>query len=277
MYETWDEEKKRKRKLRILYIVLAVSVVAITVFVTVLVMEMRETRQGQDFFANIDVEVTPPTPPPTPTPTPTPAPGIIEPPEEEVYIPFEPAMDFDELREQMPNIVGWILSEGTVINYPIVWGTDNDFYLYHLPDGTSNRLGSIFLDYRSSGDFSDCAMMIFGHNTSSRDMFGSLLYYANQEQFDQHPTMYIFTPTHNFRLELLAGYEVDSALEIPPMSFSSAGHFYTYIAEATRRSTFESPVEASFGDRIVHLVTCADFGPITQRVIIVGRLVEMLY
>jgi sortase B len=279
-YKQFDDDfRKRRRKLKVLYAILALSTIAMVVLAVMLFREMREIRQGQDFFAELAVEIPimPITPPPTPTPppAPNPTPEPIEEPEPEPE-PFEPMVDFEYMREQMPNIIAWIVSEGTVINYPVVQGTDNDFYLYHLPDGTRNQLGSIFIDYRNLADFSDNATFIFGHNMQSRDKFGTLLYYADQEHFDQHPEMYLFTPTHNFRIELFSGFEVDSALEIPPMYFTSAGHFYSFIEEAIRRSTFESSVQPSFGDRIVYLVTCADFGPITQRVIIVGRLVEML-
>jgi hypothetical protein len=51
-------------------------------------------------------------------------------------VPEETALsiDFDALRQINPNVVGWILSEGTRSAIHVVQGEDNDYYLTHLFD-----------------------------------------------------------------------------------------------------------------------------------------------
>ena len=45
-----------------------------------------------------------------------------------------PQVDFDALKAICPDVVGWILIEGTDINYPIVQGKDNNQYLRRMID-----------------------------------------------------------------------------------------------------------------------------------------------
>ena len=67
----------------------------------------------------------------------------------------------------------WINVQGTNIDYPVVQGSDNDFYLNH--DFNKNYLpaGSIFLDYRN--DFQkDFNSVIYGHHMRNSTMFGQM-------------------------------------------------------------------------------------------------------
>ena len=41
-------------------------------------------------------------------------------------------INWDALTKISKNVKGWIRSKGTVINYPIMQGSDNDYYLHHI-------------------------------------------------------------------------------------------------------------------------------------------------
>ena len=62
-------------------------------------------------------------------------------------------MDFDQLRQKNADAVGWLYLPDTTINYPVLQHGDNDYYLNRQIDGSYNRNGSIFMDYRSAPDF----------------------------------------------------------------------------------------------------------------------------
>ena len=98
-----------------------------------------------------------------------PQPPVINKPAEAETQPDEddtiwPEVDFSVLREINPDIVAWIYIEGTKINYPIVQGGDNSYYLKHLFSGKWNGSGCIFLDFRNDASFADRHSIIYGHH-----------------------------------------------------------------------------------------------------------------
>jgi SrtB family sortase len=248
-----------KNKIKFLWIIFGVSVVATAFFGIKIAREFNENRQGQVFYAALPVVFLQISDEETEI-------------EEEIF--FEPMIDLVAVRENFPNIVGWIKSEGAGINYPIVQAADNDFYLRHLPDGTRHAWGSIFLDYRNAADFSDASVFIYGHNIRTGDMFGLLKNFREQIFFENNSHMFIFTPAKNFSLQIFAAYVLNSAFEVPPMQFADASEFDEFIANARARSFIQSDSEILFGDTLIFLCTCTNAGASNERLIILGKLAE---
>ena len=65
------------------------------------------------------------------------------------------AVDFEKLKKVNDDVIGWIHNPDTVIDYPVVQGDDNDYYLNHLINGTYNASGTPFLDVNMKSDFSE--------------------------------------------------------------------------------------------------------------------------
>ena len=63
-------------------------------------------------------------------------------------------MDLPALQQVNSDVIGWIAIPGTEISYPLVQGTDNDYYLTHTWNQNSSAVGAIFMDCRCSADFS---------------------------------------------------------------------------------------------------------------------------
>ena len=165
-------------------------------------------------------------------------------------------IDFSELRAINTDTVGWILAEGRNIDYPIVQGEDNSYYLNHLFNHEENRLGSIFLDYRNNGDFSDRSIVIYGHNMKNGSMFTPIREYRAQEYYDMFPTMELYTPEENYTIELFAGIIADGNYEFVRFDFENDEDFRDYIQDLKKNSTFKSEVTVNPEDKIVALVTC---------------------
>ena len=74
-----------------------------------------------------------------------------------------PEVDFTALAAVNPDVTAWLYGPDTGISYPVVQGTDNDYYLDHLLDGTANSAGCLFVDTSCRPDFSGRNTVIYGH------------------------------------------------------------------------------------------------------------------
>lgn len=184
------------------------------------------------------------------------------------------AVDFDTLKAINPDTTAWLLAEGSVIDYPVVKGEDNDYYLTHLFNGEKNKLGSLFVDYRNSSDFRDINTVIYGHNMKDGSMFASLTQYSDQSYYDSLPTMQLYTPDGAYKIELFAGILADGSYEFVRFNFDDDQDFLAYIDSLKADSSFRSKVTVNPDDRIVTLCTCS-YAFNNARYALFGKLVPL--
>lgn len=182
-------------------------------------------------------------------------------------------IDFDALKAVNEDVVAWLELEGTIIDYPVVQGTDNTYYLKHLLDGSYHYFGTLFVDYQNSAGFTDANTVIYGHQIKAGDMFHILKYYRDQDYYDEHPYFMLYTPEVTYRLDLFAGCLIDGDDGVP-LTFSSDEEFLAYFNAKIAASTFTSDVTITADDRVVTLYTCAyDFDG--ARYVVYGKLVPL--
>ena len=194
-------------------------------------------------------------------------------------LPSEPSqpvvsMDFSGLQEINPEIVGWIKGEGTGIDYPVMQADNNSYYLTHLYNGEYNNNGSIFMDYRNSGDFSDKNTVLYGHHMRNGNMFGDLEQYKDQEFFNAHPVMMLYTPGGDYLIELISGTVEDGTYEFVRFDLENNDSFLNYMEGLRSRSTFISDVEVQIDDQIIALCTCT-YEWNNARYMVIGKLVRL--
>ncbi len=165
-------------------------------------------------------------------------------------------IDFDILFSECKDAVGWIYSPGTVINYPVVKGNDNNYYLDKLPNGKKNQSGSIFVDYRNNLAAEDLNYIIYGHHMRNNTMFGSLLEYKKQDYYEKHPTIYFLTPERKYIIELYASFVTSTNEKIYSLEHTEKT-LEEYMKEVKEKSDFKTDLEYNRGERIVTLSTCS--------------------
>jgi len=172
-----------------------------------------------------------------------------------VFIP-DAGINYETLKAISGNTAAWLYCPNTVIDYPVMKADDYSYYLSHLPDGTQNANGSLFIDYNTPADFSGRLTVIYGHNMKSKKMFGSLTGYRNQEYYEEHPVMYLYTEKGDYRIELIYGFVIGAG-QWRARAFMYGVNTGELLNYAAHHTTFESGVQYEDGDRIAALSTCS--------------------
>lgn len=189
-----------------------------------------------------------------------------------------PSVDFEALRENGPDIIGWLSLPDTVLNYPVTQTDNNEYYLNHLYDGTYNKVGCLFADYENQAGFSDRNTIVYGHNMRDGSMFALLNRYDEQSYFDTHRQMYLVTPKGGYVMEILAAFAAkpeESGSETSPwqLSWKDDGAYTTWLTAMKERSAVESDVTVTCSDKVLTLSTCTPGG--TGRFLVMGKLVKV--
>lgn len=188
--------------------------------------------------------------------------------------------DFGYLQGINPDVKAWLVQDGTVINYPVVQGKDNEYYLDRMFNGKLNKDGSIFLDSGSSEYFGDANSYIYGHHTKTDSMFSTLAKYKEQTYYDAHPQMVLLTPYGDYAIDLFAARvaAVDDETTWRVKQFSRKADFTAYINELETNSLFQanSASMPEWGDQLLVLVTCTN-DQHGQRYVVYGRMRQILY
>lgn len=181
-------------------------------------------------------------------------------------------MNFTALREVSPNIIAWIKLEGTNIDYPVLQSDNNEFYLTHLYNGEYSGNGSIFADYRNSENFTDRNTVLYGHHMTNGKMFAALSDYHEQDFYNEHPVIDLYTPDGDYKIELIAGTIEDGNSEFIRFNFTDE-EFLSFVGDLGNRSVFESDVNVTAKDCLVSLCTCSS-ARYNARLLLVGKLLK---
>ena len=175
-----------------------------------------------------------------------------------------------ELQESYPDAIGWIYIPDTSINYPIMQGEDNDFYLTHGTDGRSLKCGCIELDYRCENRFQNNFNILYGHNMKNGSMFANVCRFKEKDYYDSHPYGWVYTADSVYRLDFFSVAVTDWHDEIYN-GFRSLDEWTPHLKGISR---IYEDVELTEQDRLVLLSTCSyEFK--NARTVLTGRLVEM--
>ena len=115
--------------------------------------------------------------------------------------------DWSELRGDCEDIIGWIICDDSVMDYPIAQGEDNDYYLYTTNYGVTDGVGIPFVDFRCEKPFKGFLTVLYGHRMRNGTMFkhiSNYFYEDGEDFYDRYHIYKIYTPTHSYALKIFA-------------------------------------------------------------------------
>ncbi|SFC77390.1 sortase B [Ruminococcus albus] len=172
------------------------------------------------------------------------------------------------LSKDCPDLIGWLYVEESNIDYPVVQGNDNQYYLHHGADGLENEHGAIFLDKICRADFSDDQSILYGHNMGDT-MFGDIRKFRDPGEFEKHRSGRLVTLTDSYRIEFFALAIVsafDTVYDVPADNVQ-------WVDIIRENSICLADTELTDEDRYIALSTCS-FDYENARFLFVGKLID---
>lgn len=188
--------------------------------------------------------------------------------------------EYKTLYEKNKKLIGWLKIDDTIIDYPVMQTSDNEYYLEHNFNQEYDKNGSLFLDCDCNVYPRSTNLIIYGHHMKSGKMFGQLQKYAKESygekhsiiQFDsiyekaEYQVMYVFrSQVYNEDDLVFKYYQFINA--------NSEEEFNSYMKEMEAMSLYDTGVTASYGDSLLTLSTC-DHSQTDGRFVVVAKRIK---
>lgn len=183
---------------------------------------------------------------------------------------------FESLYALNEEIVGWIKVDGTPIDYPVLQGVDNDYYLYRNYKGQQSNAGSIFMDFRNDVKrASDKNTVLYGHRMKDETMFYTLTRFMDETFFNENRQIQWDTAYDTLDAEIFAVYQTTTDVDYIATDFETEADYAALLETIKEQSIFDSPIDVTTDDRMLTLSTCDyTLDPTEGRFVVHAKLIE---
>ncbi len=149
----------------------------------------------------------------------------------------------------------WLSITNSNINYPVVQGTDNDFYLNHNFNKEKSISGTLFIDYENN-IASDKNIIIYGHHMKNNTMFNNLNYFKN-EDFFYNNEITVIKNEEEHKYEAFSVYVIPENEISFDTNISNDNEYINYFNTIINKSFFYKDIDFNTSKKIITLVTCS--------------------
>lgn len=183
-------------------------------------------------------------------------------------------VDFNELKNDNPDTVGWLQVNGTNINYPFVQTTNNEYYLTHSFDKKYTDAGWVFLDYRNNLSELDRNTLIYAHSRLDKSMFGTLRKVLTNGWLNDKNNYVIKLSTEyqNTLWQVFSVYHMPTNNDFIQTEFFDDEEFLEFANKMKNRSMHNFNTSVNASDYILTLSTCYSD---TEKMIMHAKLIKV--
>lgn len=166
-------------------------------------------------------------------------------------------ISWENLRKINFQVAAWITIPGADISYPVVQGTDDEYYLRHNFKKEEDLFGCIFLEHNNKKDLTGSHSIIYGHNMEGNMMFANLNRYEQPEFLKLCPEIEILTPERKFLYRIFSVEQASS--HSPAFEYGyelSSSAYKRQLSVLKNNSMYDTGVEPDETERMVTLITC---------------------
>lgn len=171
----------------------------------------------------------------------------------------------EELQKINPDIVALIEIEGTNINYPVLQGENNSYYMTHNYKKEKSKDGALFLDKDYDWNIPSTNLLIYGHNNiGSSEMFVELTKYKKESFYKEHKIINFITNKEEAQFEIISvflsrvyyQYEKNVFRYYYFINADTKKEYDSYVNNCKKASLYDIEATAEFGDELMTLTTC---------------------
>ena len=171
------------------------------------------------------------------------------------------SIDFKHLKEKNPDTVAYLKVNNTKIDYIVVKGNDNNYYLTHNFKKQYSVTGWVFATYQNKMDGQDQNIVIFGHNMRDGSMFGTLKNILKKKWYNNKENLNIklVTEQGTYNYQVFSIYQTPAEDYYIQTDFSD-DEFSNFLKEIKKRSIKNFNIDVNKKDKILTLSTCSMTG-----------------
>lgn len=162
------------------------------------------------------------------------------------------------------DFVGYIRIDGTAVDYPVVQGSDDVFYLTHNFEKQPEERGAIYMSSECDSSLKDFNTVLYGHNWLDTTMFSEVTKYESIDFYKEHPVISFDTAYKDMQWKIFAVFitnadenEDDGYIFNYIYPHLDGENFNGYIGEVNKRTLYKTGVDVNSSDKILTLSTCS--------------------